>query len=119
KYPLSEPVERELLLAWSTGDASRKSRAIATLTREMKLIDPVWGGMYQYSTDGDWDHPHFEKIVPVQAGAIDNFAQAYEATGDKAWLEWARSIQRYVRDFLTAEDGAFYVSQDADVGAHE
>jgi uncharacterized protein YyaL (SSP411 family) len=33
----------------------------------LKLVDPVWGGVYQYSTDGDWDHPHFEKIMPFQA----------------------------------------------------
>ena len=32
------------------------------------LIDPVWGGVYQYSTDGDWVHPHFEKILQLPGG---------------------------------------------------
>jgi uncharacterized protein YyaL (SSP411 family) len=119
KYPVAAPVEREFLLAWRAGEERRKSRALATLDKERKLLDPVWGGMYQYSTNGDWDHPHFEKIVPVQAGAIANYAQAFAATGDKTWLDDAKQIQRYVRDFLTAPDGGFYASQDADLVTHD
>jgi uncharacterized protein YyaL (SSP411 family) len=119
KYPIAAPVEREFLLAWRTGDGERRSRALATLDKETKLLDPVWGGMYQYSTGGDWDHPHFEKIVPVQAGAVANFAQAYAATGDKRWLDAAKDVTRYVRDFLTAPDGGFYSSQDADLVTHD
>jgi uncharacterized protein YyaL (SSP411 family) len=119
KYPIAAPVEREFLLAWRTGDERRKTRALATLDKETKLLDPVWGGMYQYSTGGDWDHPHFEKIVPVQAGAIANFAQAYAATGDKRRLDAAKEVTRYVRDFLTAPDGGFYASQDADLVTHD
>ena len=118
KYPLAAPVEHELTVAWREGDDARRERALATLRQETRLVDTVWGGMYQYSTRGDWEHPHFEKIVPVQAGAIANFAQAYAATGDAAWLGWARRVERYVGAFLTAEDGAFFTSQDADVGAH-
>jgi len=37
--------------------------ARATLANELQLMDPVWGGVYQYSTGGDWSHPHFEKLV--------------------------------------------------------
>jgi len=119
KYPISAPVEREFLLAWRDGDAARLARALATLDQEQKLADPVWGGMYQYSTNGDWDHPHFEKIVPVQSGAIANYAQAFAATGDKRRLDAAKAVQRYVRDFLTAPDGGFYASQDADLVTHD
>jgi uncharacterized protein YyaL (SSP411 family) len=118
KYPLAAPVESEFLVSWLTGDAARLGRALATLRQETRLVDPVWGGMYQYSTRGDWEHPHFEKIVPVQAGAIANFAQAYAATGDASWLGWARRVRGYVSSFLTGEDGAFFTSQDADAGAH-
>ena len=118
KYPLAAPVEREFAVAWREGDAARRERALATLAQETRLVDPVWGGMYQYSTRGDWEHPHFEKIVPVQAGAIANFAQAYAATGDASWIQWARAVAGYVDAFLTSQDGAFFTSQDADAGAH-
>src|SRR5206468_4308004 len=70
KYPYSAPVEHALLRAWLRGETAWRDRALATLSKETKIVDPVWGGMYQYSTHGDWDHPHFEKIVPVEAGAL-------------------------------------------------
>jgi len=65
-----------------------------------------------------WDRPHFEKIVPVQAGALRAFSEAYRATGEPRWLARAEQIHRYVREFLRADDGAFYVSQNADLGGH-
>ncbi len=118
KYPFAAPVEEAFLRSWLRRDSLGANLALATLAKETRIVDPVWGGMYQYSTDGDWDHPHFEKIVPVQAGAMSNFALAARMSGDKAWLPWAKAIQRYVQGFLTADDGAFFTSQDADLGAH-
>ena len=38
-----------------------------TLTAQLQLLDPVWGGVYQYSTNDDWVHPHFEKIMQMQS----------------------------------------------------
>jgi uncharacterized protein YyaL (SSP411 family) len=37
------------------------------LDGSLHLIDPVWGGAYQYSAHGDWRHIHFEKIMQIQA----------------------------------------------------
>lgn len=48
-----------------------------TLRLQRKLIDPVWGGVYQYSVGGDWNEPHFEKIMQMQAENIRIYAQAY------------------------------------------
>ena len=97
------------------GDAAMAKMARQTLKAGRKLIDPVWGGVYQYSTDGDWDHPHFEKIIPFQAENIRIFALAASRWREPEWLESAQQIRGYVRDFLTSPEGAFYTSQDADV----
>lgn len=97
------------------GDAAMTKMARQTLTAGRKLIDPVWGGVYQYSTDGDWDHPHFEKIIPFQAENIRIFALAAAQWREPQWLDSAVKIRGYVRDFLTSPEGAFYTSQDADV----
>jgi hypothetical protein len=70
---------------------------------------------YQYSTDGDWVHPHFEKLLQIQADDLRLYALAYMAFGDPAYLKAAQSIHRYVSEFLRSPDGAFYVSQDADL----
>jgi hypothetical protein len=74
--------------------------------------------MCQYSEGGVWTAPHFEKIAAVQAGALENFSEGYRATGDEAFLRAAREVERYVLAFLRGPDGAFFVSQDADAGAH-
>ena len=99
----------------TAGDAAMERMARQTLLAGKKLIDPVWGGVYQYSTDGDWDHPHFEKIIPYQAENMRVFALAASQWREPRWLESAQKIRGYVREFLTSPDGAFYTSQDADV----
>jgi uncharacterized protein YyaL (SSP411 family) len=114
KYPFAAPVEHALFRARVRGELEMGERAMRTLEQHARLIDPVWGGMFQYSEGGVWDRPHFEKIVPVQAGAIETFAAAYATTGDVRWLDRARAIARYLRERLRAEDGAFWTSQDAD-----
>ncbi|HEY4230589.1 MAG TPA: hypothetical protein VGO79_10475, partial [Thermoanaerobaculia bacterium] len=97
-------------------EAERMERmARETLSLSRKLIDPVWGGLYQYSDSGDWDHPHFEKLLQFQAEGIRLYAMAYSQWQDPEDLRAARDILRYVRAFLKSSEGAFYVSQDADL----
>ena len=102
-----------------SGDAEGERMARGTLVSARKLIDPVWGGLYQYSDSGDWDHPHFEKLSQFQAEGMRIYAQAYALWRDPADLAAARDIHRYVRAFLKGPEGAFYVSQDADLVAGE
>ncbi len=89
--------------------------ARATLSNELQLMDPVWGGVYQYSTQGDWNHPHFEKLVQFQAENMRIYALAYEYWQDPEHLKAAQDIHRYLKEFLMSPEGAFYVSQDADL----
>ncbi|MGA7213325.1 MAG: DUF255 domain-containing protein [Terrimicrobiaceae bacterium] len=95
------------------GDLERMARE--TLGAQRNLIDPVWGGVYQYSTDGDWKHPHYEKLLQFQAENLRIYAAAYARWNDPEYLKDARLIGRYMKDFLTSPDGAFYTSQDADL----
>jgi uncharacterized protein YyaL (SSP411 family) len=96
-------------------DSGAKAVAQDTLEAGRKLIDPVWGGVYQYSTDGDWVHPHFEKIMEFQGEICRVYALAYLAYGRDADLASARQIVKFMRDFLKSDEGAFFTSQDADV----
>lgn len=90
-------------------------KAQQTLDAARALIDPVWGGAYQYSTGGDWAHPHYEKIMRVQAGYLRIYSQAYALWQRKEDLQSARAIRDYLKNFLRSPEGAFYVSQDADL----
>ncbi len=101
------------------GDATAKDRLALVLEKQRAIIDPVWGGIYQYSTDGDWVHPHFEKLMFYNAGAIDNYAEAYELTKDPKWLAAANALRGYVSRFLKGPSGGFFATQDADLNAHE
>ncbi len=97
------------------GDAMAIKRARRTLDAAIALIDPVWGGVYQYSEAGAWSKPHFEKIMSFQAQYLRQYSQAYAQWKDPKYLAAARDIERYLAAFLGDPDGAFYVSQDADL----
>jgi uncharacterized protein len=97
------------------GDARAESMATQTLNAQLQILDPVWGGFYQYSTDGVWTNPHFEKIMSVQAENLRIFAEGYAQWQDPKYLHAAQEVQRFLATFLTAPEGAFYTSQDADV----
>ena len=114
KYLDADSVEYAMLLALR-GDKQSEQRVRATLANEQKLIDPVWGGAYQYSVDGKWDEPHYEKLIGIQSDVLRTYSAAYAQWRDPAYLKAAKSIQTYVHSFLTSPEGAFYVSQDADV----
>jgi uncharacterized protein len=107
-------VEYAMLLA-RQGDRQAEEMALQTLTAQLNLIDPVWGGVYQYSTDGDWKHPHFEKIMQFQAENLRIYALAWRQWRKPEFLQAALAIRRFLQTFLAAPDGAFYTSQDADL----
>lgn len=102
------------------GDAEAKRKIVFTLDQQSKLLDPVWGGIYQYSAAGHWDEPHFEKLMTFQAPAIENYAVAYRLTKDPKQLARAKAMVGYVDRFMKSQEtGGFFTTQDADVNAHD
>ncbi|MGA2810973.1 MAG: DUF255 domain-containing protein [Candidatus Acidiferrum sp.] len=97
------------------GDAQAEKMARQTLTAQLNLLDPAWGGVYQYSTGGVWTKPHFEKIMSMQAEDMRIYAQAYALFDDPAYLHAAQAIAKFLSVFLLSPAGSFYTSQDADV----
>jgi uncharacterized protein YyaL (SSP411 family) len=102
----------------AAGDRERLPFLLETLEKQRAIVDPVDGGIYQYSTDGDWEHPHFEKLMTFNAGALDNYSKAYQLTHDPKWKAVADAIFGYLDGTLRGTDGGFFATQDADVGAH-
>lgn len=119
KAPIGDNASFELVRYARNHDDAALARALFSLEKHAQLIDPVWGGIYQYSTGKRWDHPHYEKLMTYQAENLSAFADAYRLSGDKRMLTAARDIERYLAAFLSNDAGAFLVSQDADVGAHD
>jgi uncharacterized protein len=99
------------------GDTGAEQRVRQTLDANLHLIDPVWGGVYQYSESVDWRSPHFEKLMSFQADDLRLYTEAYARWGEPRDLEAARALSHYIEEFLSGPDGQFYVSQDADLSA--
>jgi len=110
-----DSVEYAMILARQNKDMRCEHMARQTLAEQLHLLDPAWGGVYQYSTDGDWNSPHFEKIMQMQAENLRIYSLAYAQWGDPQYLHAAREIRRYLGTFLRSPAGAFYTSQDADL----
>ncbi len=115
KYMDWDSVEYCMTAASRQGDKEAEQMAKQTLQAQLQIVDPVWGGVYQYSAGGTWKEPHFEKIMAMQAENMRVYALAYTLWGNEEYLKTAKDIHRYLKDFLTSPEGAFYTSQDADL----
>jgi uncharacterized protein YyaL (SSP411 family) len=118
KAPIG-PDNAWLLSRARAGDADARKKALFVLDQQSKIIDPVWGGIYQYSAARDWDHPHFEKLMTFQAPAIENYAEAYALTKEPRFLARAQAMLSFVDGHMRGADGGFYTTVDADVNAHD
>lgn len=116
KYPLWAPVKIALLRAGLDGAAAALARVRQTLENEANLIDRVDGGMFQYSLQSVWTAPHYEKLADINGTALENYADAFAATGDDRFKDAAGDLARYALTILRRDDGAFFANQDADVG---
>jgi uncharacterized protein YyaL (SSP411 family) len=99
------------------GNQLAMTKARRTLDANQNLIDPVWGGVFQYSDEVDWTSPQYEKLLSYQADDLRIYSEAYSRWHRKTDLEAAQKLYSYLTNFLSAPDGGFYVSQDADVSA--
>ncbi len=91
-----------------------------TLKGARRLIDPVWGGLYQYSDRLDWSSPHYEKLINIQRDGIRAWVLAWQIDGAPGHLDAARATARWLMERMrvpagSPDAGAFYVSQDADL----
>ncbi len=94
----------------SMGNETEAKMARKTLDHSLGLIDPVWGGVYQYSTQG-WDSPHHSKTMSNQAGYLRIYALAYALWKDENYLNAANKIRDYLDRFLLSKHGSFYSGQ--------
>ncbi|HEX5034914.1 MAG TPA: hypothetical protein VFW62_10560, partial [bacterium] len=114
KFLDADSLEYSLSLA-ATGDAEEEGRSRKTLKSAAALVDPIWGGVFQYSHGGNWANPHFEKIMSFQRDNLKIYSRAYGLWKDPEHRKAAAAIRDYLKNFLRSPEGAFYASQDADL----
>jgi len=100
-------------------DAELHDLAILSSAGFLDNIDPVWGGSYGASfPEGARVPPSFaklraipEKRIRTQSNAMTAFAIAYQQTQDQKYLKGMHDIDRYLKNWMMADDGTFYTNQ--------
>src|SRR5262245_15190782 len=80
-------------------DEQERAWMLKTLDASRALLDPAFGGAYQYSVEQSWDHPHYEKIMSFQAENLRVYALAYGRLHRDIDLDSARNIVGFVKNY--------------------
>lgn len=110
KFIDRDSVEYSLVVA-ANHEKSEARMAQLTLDNAISLVDSVWGGVYQYSTQGKWDVPHYRKTISAQAGHLRLYSLAFAQLKFDRYLNVTNSILSYVKEFMVSDVGAFYSGQ--------
>lgn len=121
KFPM--PVVLELLLqhAAVSGDSIARNLATNSLTKMALggIYDQAGGGFARYAVDSAWHVPHFEKMLYDNAQLISVYAHAWQLTGDRFYKTILEETLAFVQRELSAENGGYFCSLNADVKAGE
>ena len=108
KFPNGEAVT----LLFDVGETELAKQALDGMLR---LEDPVAGGFYRYAMSADWTHPHYEKMLRVNAELLAAYARGFRVTHDERYRACARRIAAYLRaNLFDPSSGMLWASQDAD-----
>ena len=117
KFPLIAPLQLAADLFAESGDPTCETILIASLDAMgwSALYDEVDGGFFRYATTRDWQLPHFEKLLDVNAGLTRLYLTAGDALHIGRFTERGADTLRYIQTWLADPvDGGWRNSQHAD-----
>ncbi len=114
KIPLYQPVEYSFWLSKTNPNKkSEINKALLSLTKYAEVSDRQCGGVYFGCGGSNWKGAQPEKRSEYQGGVMNNYAQAYMATGNAKWLKEALLLKKYLlTSMLSKKDSLFYNSQE-------
>ncbi len=121
KFPHALELRLLLRLSERFADPVAREMATHTLTSMARggMYDQVGGGFARYSVDAKWLVPHFEKMLYDNALLTSAYVEAFQKTRDPFFAVIAAEVLDYAIDEMTAPNGAFFSTQDADSEGEE
>lgn len=121
KFPMPDVWEFLLQYHYLTGSVSALEAATRTLDHMAAggIYDQIGGGFCRYATDAFWRVPHFEKMLYDNGQLVSLYAHAYQVTGKARYQEVVSETLDFVGRELTAPEGCFYASLNADSEGEE
>ena len=116
KFPQPMTLEFGLRTYARTGNQTALDHVSLTLRKMARggIYDQIGGGFHRYSVDAIWLVPHFEKMLYDNAQLSRVYLHAYQVTGDAFFKTIAEEIYDYILREMTAPEGGFYSTTDAD-----
>ena len=116
KFPMPNSLDFLLRYGYQFKDTKVAAYLNNTLTKIAYggIYDPIAGGFSRYAVDEKWHIPHFEKMLYDNAQLVSIYAKAYIASKNDLFKEVVIASLNFIKEELTAENGAFYSSLDAD-----
>ncbi|MBM4413228.1 MAG: thioredoxin domain-containing protein [Chloroflexi bacterium] len=83
------------------------------------LYDQLGGGFHRYSVDGEWQVPHFEKMLYDNGLLITAYAEAFQVTRNPMYARICDETITWAFREMQHTDGGFYSALDADSDGEE
>lgn len=116
KFPTPSVWKGLLQYAEITKDTSALEQVNRTLMAIANggINDHLGGGFSRYATDADWNIPHFEKMLYDNAQLVELYCLAWQKTKKPLYKEVVFETLDFIDRHMTAANGGFYSSLDAD-----
>lgn len=116
KFPMPSIWEFLLESLYFFQSQETKDAVFLTLDKIAKggIYDHIEGGFFRYSTDPEWNVPHFEKMLYDNAALVSLYSHAYQLEPKELYRDTVFQTLDFVANKLTNANGAFYSSLDAD-----